>query len=235
MSDNCRLRIAIDGPASCGKGTAAFLLAERIGYLFADTGAMYRTIALLAIRAGLNLLDNDGVGELAEKTTIAFRYMDIPGIGPATLADEVDVSSDIRSPEVDVASSKVAVLPRVREALVNKQRYIAIAGRVVMEGRDIATIVIPDAEVKIYLTASVEERARRRYLQRRARGVVADLDELINELTERDQRDSERSIGPLAVAPDAVIVDSTFLSVEETVDKLEQVISQRFPCVKRNG
>lgn len=230
MEHQHRLRIAIDGPASSGKGTVGALLAERLGYLFIDTGAMYRAVALLAVQAGLDLTDDLAVEALAEKATIKFRRSArARPHGYATLLNGVDVSEDIRSPEIDVASSKVAILPRVRDALVKKQRQFAQTGGVVMEGRDIATVVMPDADVKIYLTASVEERARRRYAQRVARGLSANMNELIAELAERDRRDSERTFGPLTRVPDALVFDSSGLTPEETVTQLESEIHRRFP------
>jgi cytidylate kinase len=232
MKKRQRLRIAIDGPASSGKGTVGALLAERLGCLFVDTGAMYRAVALLAVREGVNLADDIAVGSLAESATIEFRHsMGTQPHGYATVLNGVDVSEAIRSPEIDVASSKVAVLSTVRDVLVKKQKRIAQASGVVMEGRDIATVVIPDADVKIYLTASVEERARRRYEQRVARGLPASMEKLIEELAVRDQRDSKRSVGPLTRAPGAFVFDSSGLTVEETVARLEAEIRCRFPSI----
>jgi len=227
------LTIAIDGPAAGGKGTVGPRLAERLGYTFVDTGAMYRAVAWLALEKGADPNDEAAVTRLAESATIRFLHIrSSDGLSSRVLVDDVDVTEEIRQPEIDRAASLVARFPGVRRVLVRLQQEMAAGGGVVMEGRDITTVVLPHADVKLFVTASLEERARRRYQQRLQRGEEAELVTIESELAERDRRDSERKEGPLRVPPDAVIVDTTGLSVDEVVESVWRLITARFPDVK---
>ena len=223
------LIIAIDGPAAGGKGTIALELAERLGYLYVDTGAMYRAVAWEAIRQGLSLDDEKAIGRLAQTLEIRFeRHVVDDKVSYKIFADNKDVTSDIRRPEVDQAASIVAQYPEVRQALLEKQRLLARPGGVVMEGRDITTVVLPHAHVKLFVTASLEERARRRYEQRLQTGQSADLVQIEAELAERDRRDSEREIAPMRIPEDATVIDTTGLDIETSVNVILRLISNRY-------
>jgi cytidylate kinase len=200
--------IAIDGPAGAGKSTVARAVAGEIGFTYLDSGAMYRCVALAALERGCDLDEGEALGELAEGLEIGFD-------GQRVMLGERDVSAEIRAPEVSAAASHVSVHPRVREAMVARQRELIAAGRYVAEGRDIGTVVAPDADVKVFLTASPEERARRR-----AAELGADLEVVLREQAMRDERDRSREHAPLAPAVDAVPVDTTGLSLEEVVDQI---------------
>ncbi len=222
------LVIAIDGPAASGKGTVAVRLAEALGYLYVDTGAMYRAVAWQALQENISWEDGDALGELAERLDIQFVRKVINGVPHyRVLVNGQDATEAVRSPEVGRGSSIVAQHPAVRRALVAKQRALAKIGGVVMEGRDIATVVLPDADVKFFITASLSERARRRYEQYRARGVEVDLAAIQAELAERDRRDSQRKVAPMRIAKDAIVVDTTNLSVEETVAAVVNLVRAR--------
>lgn len=210
------LVIAIDGPAASGKSTVAKMVAQRLGYLYVDTGAMYRAVTLKALRFGMNLDDGEALAALAQMTDIAF--VPEPDGGVRVLLDGEDVSEAIRKPEVSEWASIVSAFPGVREALTAKQKALAMQGGVVMEGRDIQTIIAPDAEVKIFLTATQEERARRRWLELQQRGFNARYEDVLKEIRERDERDSTRSIAPLQKAPDALEIDTTNMTPEEVAE-----------------
>lgn len=207
-----KLIIAIDGPVGSGKSTVARRVAELLGYVYVDTGAMYRALALKAQRNSISLDAEDRLAQMAGETHIDLRS---EGGGQNILLDGEDVSAAIRSPEVAQASSKIAVIPGVRRVLVAEQRRAGQLGGVVMEGRDIGTIVFPDADLKIYLTASVEVRAQRRWREHQHKGDAVDLARTIEEVRERDRRDVEREHSPLTRAPDAVLVDSTAMEADE--------------------
>jgi len=206
------LIIAIDGPVGSGKSTLARRVAEMMDYVYIDTGAMYRSIALKALRRGVALDAADSLTALASNTRIDLRAQDG---GQQVFLDGEDVTSAIRTPEVAQAASKVAVVPGVRRVLVAEQRRAGGQGGVVMEGRDIGTVVFPDAELKIFLTASPETRAERRWREHQQKGDSIDLARTLEEIRERDRRDREREDSPLVRAKDATVVDSTAMEPEE--------------------
>jgi len=211
--------IAIDGPSGAGKGTVARAVAAALGYRHLDSGAMYRAIGWKALRLGVGLDEEDAVARLASASRI--------DVGPARVAiDEEDVTRAIRTPEIDRAAGAVARLPKVRAVLVAAQRRLGIDGAVVMEGRDIGTVVFPDADVKIYLDASPEERARRRASDPAHTGVPAAVADVVTLLTERDRLDSTRSASPLYAAQDAVVVDTTGKTIDEVVRDVIGVIEE---------
>lgn len=223
-----KLTIAIDGPAAGGKGTVALQLAEALGYLYVDTGAMYRAVALWALRKGIDLDDEENLGKVAQEVEVQFVREEEDGrVHYRVLVNGEDVTTAIRQPEVERGSSLVARFPSVRQVLVEKQRALAANGGVVMEGRDITTVVLPDAEVKLFVTASRAERARRRYEQHRQQGRAVDLAALEADLAERDYRDSHRQVAPLRIPKDAIVIDTTGLSVEETVHAVQRIVRAR--------
>ncbi|MFZ0634157.1 MAG: (d)CMP kinase [Candidatus Acidiferrales bacterium] len=207
-----KLIIAIDGPVGSGKSTVARRVAEMLGYVYVDTGAMYRALALKARRNGVALDAGEELARMAGETHIDLRNED--GVQKIFL-DGVDVSEAIRSANVSQAASKIAVIAGVRRVLVAEQRRAGQLGGVVMEGRDIGTIVFPDADLKIYLTASAEVRAERRWREHQQKGEAIDLARTIEEVRERDRRDVDRETSPLKRAEDAVLVDSSAMEAEE--------------------
>lgn len=212
--------VAIDGPAGAGKSTVARGVADRLGYLYIDTGAMYRAIAWQVIRACVPLTDHNAILAVALKTEVTLRTIDGE---QHVFADGEDVSTAIRTPEATRASSPVSAIPGVRKRLVELQRKMASEGGVVMEGRDIGTVVFPDAEVKIFLTASAQERARRRVEQMKEMGVEADLEKTAAEMRERDLRDSSRATAPLVQAVDAVLLDTDGLTIDQVIDAIVRI------------
>lgn len=213
------LIIAIDGPSGAGKGTVARAVAARLGYRHVDSGAMYRAIGLKAVREGLPLDDEAAIASLAERARIV--------VAPdAVTIDRVDVTREIRTPEIDRAAAAVAKLPGVRRVLVARQREMGEGGGLVMEGRDIGTVVFPDADVKIYLDASPEERARRRASDPAHRGSTV-IAEVATALTARDEIDRTRTASPLYAAPDAMVIDTTGKSVDQVVEDVMRVIRER--------
>jgi cytidylate kinase len=216
--------IAIDGPSGAGKSTITRLLAQRLGYLYLDTGAMYRSVALLAQRLGIRTDDDEGLRRLCDTLTLAFERHD----GTLrVLANGEDVSSAIRTPEVSLLASAVSARKVVRDQMQRLQRRMGEEGGVILEGRDIGTAVFPDAEVKLFLSASAEERGKRRYLELLEKGEEVSLETTIREVRQRDRQDEEREHAPLRRAEDAVEVDSTGMSVEEVLAAMERVIALR--------
>lgn len=209
--------VAIDGPVGAGKTTVARAVARRLGFRHVDTGAMYRSVAWAALDRGVDIADEAAVTSLARALQIDLE--DTPG-GQRVRVDGRDVTDAIRDPAVSEAASVVSAYPGVREAMVARQRQLAAGGGVVMEGRDIGTVVCPDADVKVFLTASVEERARRRYRELRGRGVAVTLEEVRRVEEERDRRDRSRAHSPLQPAADAVVLDTTGLTVDEAVQSV---------------
>jgi cytidylate kinase len=208
-----KLIIAIDGPVGSGKSTLARRVAELMTYVYIDTGAMYRALALKALRQQMSFdANDDALVALAQKTSIDLRA---DGGAQRVLLDQEDVTAAIRTPEVSQAASKIAVNAGVRHVLVAEQRRAGERGGVVMEGRDIGSVVFPDAQLKIFLTASPETRAERRWREHEQKGAAIDLQKTLDEIHERDQRDKLRSTSPLVKAPDAVVVDSTAMEPEE--------------------
>jgi len=216
-----RVIVAIDGPAGAGKSTIARRVAARLGYVYIDTGAMYRAVALWAQRTSVDVTDMHRLGQLAEAARI-----ELPAPGRIVLNGE-DVSDAIRDPAVSAAASQVAAVPAVRRAMVERQRAIAEECSVVMEGRDIGTVVFPDAQVKIYLDASVDVRAVRRAGDLRQRGLEPDTAELQREIEERDRRDQTRPNSPLMQAPDAVYLDSSGLAAEQVEEEILKLVRAR--------
>jgi cytidylate kinase len=209
--------IAIDGPSGAGKSTLARLLAEQLGYIQIDTGAMYRAAALLLSRAGVNLEDLAAVEQFCRDLDIRLEL----GSGRQVVrANGTDVTDNIRSSEISLLTSRTATLKPVREAMLKAQRQMGNRGGVVLEGRDIGTVVFPDAEIKFYLSATVEERARRRCEEMISKGETVSLAETVVAVEMRDRQDSERDIAPLRQADDAVLIDSSRLSIDEVLSSM---------------
>lgn len=218
-----KLQIAIDGPASAGKSTVAKLVAKKLGYVYCDTGAMYRATTYAAKKNHVAYDDDQGLKEMLEKTEIRF----VPAEPEQKVfVNETEVTKTIRLPEIANNVSTVSAQKSVRADLTERQRMIAEQGGIVMDGRDIGTTVLPNAEVKIFLVASVHERAVRRFKENVEKGIDTPLDVLEKEIEERDYKDSHRKISPLTQAKDAVLIDTTSLSIEEVVAKIMEIIEK---------
>lgn len=218
-----KLQIAIDGPASAGKSTVAKLVAKKLGYVYCDTGAMYRATTYAAKKNHVAYDDDQGLKEMLEKTEIRF----VPAEPEQKVfVNETEVTKTIRLPEIANNVSTVSAQKSVRADLTERQRMIAEQGGIVMDGRDIGTTVLPNAEVKIFLVASVHERAVRRFKENVEKGIDTPMDVLEKEIEERDYKDSHRKISPLTQAKDAVLVDTTSLSIEEVVAKIMEIIEK---------
>ena len=219
--------VAIDGPAGSGKSTVAKALARRLGVHYLDTGAMYRCVALAAVRSGVALDDEDAIAAIAHVAPIQFVHEDGSPVPTRVLLDEEDVTLAIRTPEIDEAVSAIARLRHVREAMVAQQRIIGERGDLVVEGRDIGTVVFPHAEIKIYLTASAEERSRRRHTELVDRGEEAHETDVHRRMVARDAADTTRAASPLRPADDAVELDTTGLSIDEVVERIASLVEAR--------
>lgn len=215
-----RVVVAIDGPAGAGKSTIAQRLAHRLGFTYIDSGAMYRAVAIWALRQNIDTGDMHRLEQLALAAEIEL----LPG---RIRLNGEDVTDAIRAPEVSIGASKVAVIPGVRRAMVAKQRAIGERASIVMEGRDIGTVVFPDADVKIYLDAQPSERVRRRLQEIRAKGEEITESALTEQMRERDRRDSSRADSPLSQAPDAIYLDSTTLSIEQVEEEILKIVRAR--------
>ncbi len=219
-----KLIVAIDGPSGAGKSTLSKALAKRTGYVNIDTGAMYRSVALLAKRQQLDLEDEQALRQLCAGLSIEFAR---EAEQERVIVNGEDVSQQIRTPEVSLLTAKVATQPVVREAMVRLQRQMGESGGVVLEGRDIGTVVFPHAQVKFFLSATAEERGRRRYEELKAKGVEVDLQQTIAEVEQRDAADSAREHAPLKRAENAVDIDSTRMSIDEVLDFMLRIIAER--------
>ena len=215
-----RIKIAIDGPAASGKSTTARIVAKRLGYVYIDSGAMYRAVTLKALQSGIPTTDTSRVAELAREADIQFV---VDGENPRVLLDGQDVTEAIRSPEVNQHINPVAANPLVRNILVQKQKKMGKDGGVIMDGRDIGTVVFPDAELKIYMQAALEERARRRMKELHAKGISITFEEVLQEIKTRDQADLSRSHGPLRKASDAIVLDTTYMTIAEQAERIYQL------------
>ncbi len=226
-----KLTIAIDGPAGSGKSSVARRVAAMLNYLYLDSGAMYRALALNALRRGLLLDDESRLAALAQETHIELKApnaeQEAAGAKNGVFLDGADVTQEIRTPEVAQAASRLATIANVREVLVAEQQRAGAGGGVVMEGRDIGTVVFPKAELKIFLDASPEVRAERRWKEHQEKGDRLTPREVLGEVIERDRRDRERKVSPLARAADAVLVDNTAMGIEETARLIVMLAHER--------
>jgi cytidylate kinase len=218
------LIVAIDGPSGAGKSTLSKLLAQRLDYVHLDTGAMYRCVALAALTQGIDSADQERLGILVQQLKVEFVHTPA---GDLVFLDGEDVSAAIRTPEVSLLTSKIAAAPQVREALVVLQRRLGASGGVVLEGRDIGTVVFPQAQVKFFLSASAAERGQRRFDELIAKGVNVSLQQTISDVIARDLADSEREHAPLLQAEDALVIDSTNMSIEEVLALMVSVVQMR--------
>jgi len=218
--------ITIDGPSGSGKGTVAALLAGKLGWNFLDSGALYRLLAFAARNHGVDLTNEEALKVLAEHLDVQFGAAR-DGHGMVIILEGEDVTEAIRNETVGAGASQVAALPVVRTALLQRQKAFREAPGLVADGRDMGTVVFPDAPLKIFLTASAEERARRRYLQLKARGDDVNLASLLEEIRERDERDTQRAVAPLKPAEDAIQLDSTTLSIEEVLQRILSEVADR--------
>jgi cytidylate kinase len=226
MTTRKRLVIAVDGPVGAGKSTAARRLAQALGYVYIDSGAMYRAMGWKVVRAGMDLQDREGVAALADTTDIRVA---LGPAGPRLLVDGRDVTAELRTPTMDEASSVVSTYPEVRRRLVALQRETAKAGGIVMDGRDIGTVVFPDADLKFYLDADLSVRARRRLQDLRQGGGDADMAGVQADVARRDARDRGREASPLTAAVDAIRIDSTALDADQVLQRMLAVVER---CLK---
>lgn len=224
-----KFNIAIDGPASSGKSTVAKILAKNYGYIYTDTGAMYRSVTYLAIQHKISFSDEEGLVDLVERYPISFEQT---AAGQKVFVAGQEVTEAIRQNDVTNGVSEVSAWSGVREKLVEVQKEIAKNGGVVMDGRDIGTAVLPNAEVKIFLVASVLERAERRFKENQAAGIATDFETLKKEIEQRDYLDSTREVSPLKQAKDAFLVDTTGLSIAEVVKRIEEIVEHKQVLIK---
>ena len=218
------MQIAIDGPAGSGKSTIAKLVAHKLGYIYCDTGAMYRTVTVMALRLGIDFGDEAAIMDQLKQLDIRF----VPSAdGQKVLMNGTDVTLAIRQPETTNNVSQVSALPKVREDLVQRQRDIAASNDIVMDGRDIGTTVLPNAEVKVFMIASVEARAIRRHKENVEKGIMTPIAKLEEEIAERDRKDSTRAVSPLRKAEDAVEIDSTKMTIDEEVAEIIALVPKQ--------
>ena len=215
------INIAIDGPAGAGKSTIAKMVAKKLGYIYVDTGAMYRAMALFIMRQGIDPSDSVTISKECNNADISIKYADGAQV---VLLNGENVNGLIRTEEVGNMASSTSVNPDVRKKLVDLQRILAKKENVVMDGRDIGTVVLPDAKVKIYLTASSKVRAERRFLELKAKGIEADIETIEKDIIERDYRDMNREISPLKKADDAILIDSSEMTIDEVVEKMISLV-----------
>ncbi|MGK7378272.1 (d)CMP kinase [Planococcus sp. 1R117A] len=218
------IQIALDGPAAAGKSTIAKIVAEQLGYIYIDTGAMYRAITLKALNEGIDLSSNEEAGKLLADTEIDLQPSEN---GQLVFLDNKDVTEDIRSQHVTKAVSEMAAHESVRTQMVKLQQQLAEERGVVMDGRDIGTDVLPTAKLKVFMSASVEERARRRFEENKKRSIHTPIDELQAEIAKRDKMDSEREVSPLRQAEDAIYLDTTFLTIREAAAEILRLAEER--------
>lgn len=223
--NDVKYSIAIDGPSGAGKSTLARLAAERFGFIYLDTGAIYRTVGLAAHRAGVDTKDEAGVAALLPGLKIELKY-DEAGMQRMYLNDE-DISEHIRRPAISLYASDVSAMPAVREFLLDMQRDMAREHNVIMDGRDIGTVVLPDATLKIFLSAEPEERAKRRYLELRDKGDPSDYEQVLRDIRQRDDNDSSRAASPLRPADDALILDTTGYTLEQSTELIFGLIREK--------
>ena len=218
------INVAIDGPSGAGKSTMARLLAQQLGFVYVDTGAMYRSIGLYAKRAGIGLEEIEAIVPRLPEITIQLTYQD--GAQHVLLNGE-DVSEAIRTPEISYYASKVSAVPEVRRFLLETQRNMAKNGNILMDGRDIGTVILPDAPVKIFLTASAQSRAERRYKELIEKGQQVTMDGILHDINERDRQDMTRAVAPLKQADDAVLLDTSSLTLEESIAAVLCIIREK--------
>lgn len=230
MGGNKKITIAIDGPAASGKSTTAREVARRLDYTYIDSGAMYRAVTLKALQNGINVNNFKKIEEIAEKMHITFEKSNEKTI---IFMDGIDVSEEIRTPEVDQHISPVAANPGVRKILVKKQQEMATTGGIVMDGRDIGTVVFPKAELKVFMIASVKERAIRRKKELEQKGILIDKDKVVQNIQYRDQQDASRNHGPLKKAPDAIEIDTSKMSIPEQVEKILELARGKLSALFR--
>ena len=223
MAKKNGLVIAIDGPSGAGKSTTARLLAERLGYIYIDTGAMYRSIGWKAKREGIDPEDEQGLAELCARTEVTIKK---DNKDPKIFVDGIDVSGEIRTPDMGMMASAVSKSPAVRARLLTLQRELGKSGGVVMDGRDIGTVVFPEADMKFYLDASVEERGRRRFVELKAKGMDVDRDQITREIGDRDRQDRGRKIAPLRQADDALRIDSSDMCIDDVLYRMISEIAK---------
>ena len=217
--------VAIDGPAGAGKSTLARQAAAALDFLYVDTGAIYRTVGYAVHMSGADVSDQSAVEGLLETTTVQLQWAE-DGV-QHMLLNGADVTEQIRRPEISQMASKVSAIPAVRQFLMDTQRDTAKTHSVIMDGRDIGTVVLPNADVKIYLTASAEARARRRFAELQEKGVATTFDEVLTEMIERDTRDMNRAVAPLRAAEDAILLDTSELTLQESIDAILSVIREK--------